>query len=44
LNLGYSDQAHFVRDFKAVTGISPAAYSSAARLHLSGKHNFTKSD
>jgi AraC-like DNA-binding protein len=26
LELGYSDQAHFVRDFKAIVGTSPAAY------------------
>ena len=25
-SLGYADQAHFIRDFKAVTGVSPAAY------------------
>lgn len=24
--LGYADQAHFIRDFKAVTGVSPEAY------------------
>src|SRR5262245_29992364 len=31
LELGYSDQAHFVRDFKAIVGVSPAAYVRAER-------------
>lgn len=31
LDLGYTDQAHFVHDFKMVVGTSPAAYARAAR-------------
>ncbi len=31
LELGYADQAHFVNDFKAIVGISPAAYAKRAR-------------
>ncbi|WP_428839441.1 AraC family transcriptional regulator [Amycolatopsis pretoriensis] len=29
--LGYSDQSHFIRDFRAVTGAPPAEYARAAR-------------
>jgi AraC-like DNA-binding protein len=31
LDLGYSDQAHFIRDFKTVVGTSPASYAKGAR-------------
>jgi AraC-like DNA-binding protein len=31
LELGYADQAHFVTDFKATVGTSPAAYAKRAR-------------
>ena len=29
LELGYFDQAHFIRDFKALVGASPAQYAGA---------------
>ncbi|WIY05030.1 helix-turn-helix domain-containing protein [Amycolatopsis mongoliensis] len=31
VRLGYSDQSHFIRDFRAVTGQPPAEYARAAR-------------
>lgn len=31
LNLGYFDQAHFVRDFKALVGVAPATYARHMR-------------
>ena len=31
LELGYADQAHFVKDFKTMVGTSPAAYARRAR-------------
>ncbi len=31
INLGYSDQSHFIRDFKAIVGKSPAEYAKKAR-------------
>ncbi|OYN87566.1 AraC family transcriptional regulator [Parenemella sanctibonifatiensis] len=36
--LGWSDQTHFIRDFRAVTGQTPYAYLVAARKHKSGPH------
>ncbi|SFW59557.1 helix-turn-helix domain-containing protein [Amycolatopsis australiensis] len=33
VRLGYSDQSHFIRDFRAVTGQSPAEYARSARAH-----------
>ncbi|ATY15247.1 AraC family transcriptional regulator [Amycolatopsis sp. AA4] len=33
--LGYSDQPHFIRDFRAVTGAPPAEYARSARQLMS---------
>jgi transcriptional regulator GlxA family with amidase domain len=32
-SLGYADQAHLTRDFRAATGQTPAAYAEAQRTH-----------
>jgi len=32
LNLGYFDQAHFIKDFKAIVGKAPADYAKAIRV------------
>ena len=31
-DLGYSDQSHFINDFKRIVGVSPGKYSREARL------------
>lgn len=35
LDLGYADQAHFIRDFKKLVGSSPAEYAKAYRARAS---------
>ncbi|MDP9382658.1 MAG: AraC family transcriptional regulator [Chloroflexota bacterium] len=32
LDLGYTDQAHFIKDFKAILGVSPMEYAKSTRL------------
>jgi AraC-like DNA-binding protein len=36
-DLGYADQAHFIRDFKRLVGGSPAEYAKAFRARAEGK-------
>ncbi|MEV7230498.1 AraC family transcriptional regulator [Polymorphospora sp. NPDC051019] len=33
-DLGYFDQSHFIRDFSAAVGMTPAAYADACRRHV----------
>jgi len=36
-DLGYFDQAHFIRDFKAQIGRTPSAYASACKARASAR-------
>ncbi|MEV0611627.1 AraC family transcriptional regulator [Polymorphospora rubra] len=33
-DLGYFDQSHFIRDFAAAVGMTPAAYADACRRRV----------
>jgi hypothetical protein len=37
LELGYHDQAHLIRDFKAQVGFTPAAYAERCAASLPGR-------
>ncbi|WP_309235723.1 helix-turn-helix domain-containing protein [Amycolatopsis sp. SID8362] len=42
VRLGYSDQSHFIRDFRTVTGQSPAEYARTAQAVRTGQGPDTK--